>query len=76
MVYLWRFRRFPEKGVDPRSLRILLYLKNHGPHTSREIARTLGYSPNFIRKVLQHLRRLGAVEVYLKPSRGLEDFHE
>ncbi len=74
MPYLWRFRRFPDRGVDPRQLRILIFLRNNGPHTSREIARILGYSPRFIQRTLQYLRRIGAVEVYLKPSRGLEDF--
>ncbi len=74
MVYLWSFRRFPDKGIDPRHMRILLFLKNNGPHTSREIARTLGYAPRFTQRSLQLLRKLGAVEVHLKPSRGLENF--
>ena len=74
LAYLWKFRKFPEKGVDPRHLRILLFLRNNGPHTSGEIARILGYSIKFTRRSLQYLRRIGAVDVYLKPSRGLEDF--
>ena len=76
LVYLWKFRRFPEKSVDPRHLRILLFLKNNGPHTSGEIAHTLGYSMKFTRRSLQLLRRMGAVEVYLKPRKGLEDYEE
>ena len=74
MVYLWRFRRFPEKVIDPRCLRILLFLRNNGPHTSRDIARTLGYTLRFTQRSLQFLRRMGAVDVYLKPSRNLESF--
>ena len=74
MVYLWRFRRFPEKGIDPKQLRILLFLRSNGPKTSGEIARTLGYSMKFTRRSLQILRRAGAVEVYFKPSKGLEDY--
>jgi len=74
MVYFWRFRRFPAGNVDPRHIRILLFLKNHGPHTSSDIARTLGYSAKFTRRSLQFLRKAGAVEVYFKPSRGLESF--
>ena len=74
MVYLWRFRRFPEKGIDPKHLRILLFLRSNGPHTSSDIARTLGYSMKFTRRALQLLRRIGAVEVYFKPSKGLEDY--
>jgi len=76
LVYLWRFRRFPERVADPRHLRMLVFLKNNGPHTSSEIARTLGYSAEFTRRSLQLLRRMGAVEVYLRPGRGLEDFEE
>lgn len=74
MVYLWRFRRFPERGIDPRYLRILLFLRNNGPHTSRDIARTLGYTLRFTRRSLQLLRRMGAVDLYLRPSRDLESF--
>ncbi|MCD6536400.1 MAG: HTH domain-containing protein [Thaumarchaeota archaeon] len=74
LVYVWIFRRFPEGNIDPRQLRILLFLKNNGPHTSGEIARTLGYSAKYTRRALQFLRRIGAVDVYLKPRRGLEDF--
>ena len=76
MPYLWRFKRFPEGVLDPKQLRILVFLKNNGPHTSSEIARTLGYSVQFTRRALQILRRMGAVEVYLKPSRSLEDYDE
>ena len=74
MPYLWRFKKFPEGVSDPKQLRILVFLKNNGPHTSSEIARTLGYSVQFTRRALQILRRMGAVEVYLKPSRSLEDY--
>ncbi|MCS7132920.1 MAG: winged helix-turn-helix transcriptional regulator [Nitrososphaeria archaeon] len=74
MVYLWVFRRFPEESIDPSHLRILIFLKNNGPHTSREIARKLGYSVKYTRSALQLLRRIGAVEVYLKPERGLDSF--
>lgn len=76
MTYLWIFRKFPEGGIDPRQLRILLFLKNDGPHTSLEIAKSLGYSVKYTRRALQLLRRMGAVEVYLKPSKGLDSFDE
>jgi len=76
LPYIWRFKRLPEGVLDPRQLRILVFLKNNGPHTSSEIARTLGYSVQFTRRALQILRRMGAVEVYLKPSRSLEDYGE
>lgn len=49
-------------------------MKNNGPHTSRDIARTLGYTLKFTQRSLQFLRRIGAVEVYLKPGRSLESF--
>jgi len=74
MVYIWSFRRFPDRGIDPKHMRILLFLKNNGPHTSREIARTLGYTLRFTQRSLQLLRRIGAVEVHLQPGRGLEDY--
>lgn len=74
LVYIWIFRRFPEGNIDPRQLRILLFLKNNGPHTSVKIARSLGYSLKYTRRTLQLLRRMGAVEVYLKPRRGLDSF--
>lgn len=76
MPYLWRFKRFPESIADPRHLRMLVFLKNNGPHTSSELARSLGYSVKFTRRSLQLLRRAGAVEVYLKPGRSLEDYGE
>lgn len=76
MPYIWRFRKFPESAVDPKQLRILIFLKNEGPHTSSEIARVLGYSVKFTRRALQILRKMGAVEVYLKPSRSLEDYND
>ncbi len=74
MPYLWKFKKFPEGVVDPRQLRILIFLRNNGPHASSEIARTLGYPVKFTRKTLQLLRRMGAVEVYLKPGKSLEDY--
>jgi len=61
---------------NPRYMRILLYLKNHGPKPSSEIARTLGYSDGFTRRALQFLRRAGAVEVFWRPRKGLESFKE
>ncbi|MEM2593000.1 MAG: ArsR family transcriptional regulator [Thermofilaceae archaeon] len=76
MPYFWRFKRFPEGPLDPRQLRILVFLRSSGPHTSSEIAHALGYPVKFTRKTLQTLRRMGAVEVYLKPSRSLEDYGE
>ncbi|MCC6023337.1 MAG: transcriptional regulator [Thaumarchaeota archaeon] len=76
MPYLWRFKKFPEGVLDPRQLRILVFLRNNGPHTSGDIARTLGYSVQFTRRALQILRKMGAVEVYLKPTRSLEDYGE
>ncbi|MEM1976341.1 MAG: helix-turn-helix domain-containing protein [Nitrososphaerota archaeon] len=76
MPYFWRFKKFPESAADPKQLRILTFLRSNGPHTSSEIARTLGYPVKFTRKTLQTLRRMGAVEVYLKPSRSLEDYGE
>lgn len=76
MPYLWRFKKFPEGILDPRQLRILVFLRNNGPHTSGDIARTLGYSVQFTRRALQILRKMGAVEVYLKPTRSLEDYGE
>lgn len=74
--YLWKFKKFPEGPSDPRHLRLLIFLKNNGPHTSSEIAHSLGYPVKFTRRTLQILRRMGAVEVYLKPSRSLEDYSE
>jgi DNA-binding MarR family transcriptional regulator len=74
LPYLWRFKKFPEGIVDPKQLRILVFLKDDGPHSSGEIASVLGYSVRFTRRALQILRRMGAVEVYLKPSRSLEDY--
>jgi DNA-binding MarR family transcriptional regulator len=76
LPYLWRFKKFPEGILDPRQLRILVFLRNNGPHTSGDIARTLGYSVQFTRRALQILRKMGAVEVYLKPTRSLEDYGE
>lgn len=76
MPYLWRFKKFPEGFMDPKQLRMLVFLKNNGPHTSGEIARVLGYSVKFTRKTLQILRKMGAVEVYLRPGRSLEDYGE
>lgn len=76
MPYLWRFKKFPEGVLDPRQLRILVFLRNNGPHTSGDIARTLGYSVQFTRRALQILRKMGAVEVYLKPTRSLKDYGE
>lgn len=76
MPYLWRFKKFPEGVLDPRQLRILVFLRNNGPRTSGDIARTLGYSVQFTRRALQILRKMGAVEVYLKPTRSLEDYGE
>jgi len=76
LPYLWRFKKFPERVLDPRQLRILVFLRNNGPHTSGDIARTLGYSVQFTRRALQILRKMGAVEVYLKPTRSLEDYGE
>jgi DNA-binding MarR family transcriptional regulator len=76
LPYLWRFKKFPEGVLDPRQLRILVFLRNNGPHTSGDIARTLGYSVQFTRRALQILRKMGAVEVYLKPTRSLEDYGE
>jgi DNA-binding MarR family transcriptional regulator len=76
LPYLWRFKKFPEGVLDPRQLRILVFLRNNGPRTSGDIARTLGYSVQFTRRALQILRKMGAVEVYLKPTRSLEDYGE
>lgn len=76
MVYVWRFIRFPEKTTRPEYMRILLYLKNNGPMTSRELAKTFSIKPNTIRKMLQHLRRLGLVEAVWIPSKTLEDYAE
>ncbi len=76
MAYLWRFLKFPESVSDPRYMRILIYLRNNGPCSSRELAETLGLGYGYTRRALQVLRRMGAVEVFLRPSRGLEDFGE
>ena len=74
MAYLWRFKKFPERIGDPRHMRILIYLKRNGPKTMGEISRNLGYPKDFTRRTLQLLRRMGAVEVFWKPGRGLEEF--
>ncbi len=74
MTYLWKFKKFPEPGVNPRYIRILLYLKDNGPTSSRELAMNLGYSVKAMRRALQFLRRIGAVEVIWRPKRGLEDY--
>ena len=74
MSYLWRFRRVPEPGMDPRYVRILTYLRDHGPASSRDLADALGFSYGFTRKALQFLRRVGAVEVFFRPGKGLEEF--
>lgn len=76
MGYIWRFKRFPEAGIDPRYMRILVYLRNNGPRSSRELAGTLGMSIQFTRRALQVLRRMGSVDVVWRPSRGLEDFED
>jgi len=44
--------------------------------TSRELAKTFLTKPNTIRKMLQHLRRLGLVEAVWIPSKTLEDYAE
>ena len=53
---------------------ILLYLKNHGPRTSREIARTIGYSPKFTRRVLQRLRSWESWRSISSPAGGAKTF--
>ncbi|OYT44126.1 hypothetical protein B6U84_04730 [Candidatus Bathyarchaeota archaeon ex4484_40] len=53
MTYLWKFKKFPEPGVNPRYIRILLYLKDNGPTSSRELAMNLGYSVKAMRRALQ-----------------------
>jgi len=55
-------------------MRILIYLKRNGPKTMGEISRNLGYPKDFTRRTLQLLRRMGAVEVFWKPGKGLEEF--
>ena len=74
MTYLWKFKKFPERLGDPRQMRILIYLKRNGPKTLKEISRNLGYPKDFTRRALQLLRRMGAVEVFWKPGKGLEEF--
>lgn len=76
MVYVWRFRRFPNETLSPENMRILLYLKRHGPQTSRDLAKAFSVKPKTIRRTLQHLRRLGFVEVVWIPSKTLEDYNE
>ncbi|MEM3397870.1 MAG: MarR family transcriptional regulator [Nitrososphaerota archaeon] len=76
MVYLWRFRKFPDTTIPPEYMRILMYLRNNGPKSSREIAKTLGLKPRTIRRILQHLKRIGSVDVVLRPKRTLEDYNE
>lgn len=76
MVYVWRFRKFPETMIEPEYMRILLYLKNNGPGSSREIAKTLGYKAKTIRRILQHLRKIGLVDVVWIPRKTLEDYNE
>lgn len=76
MVYLWRFRKFPDTAIPPEYMRILIYLKNNGLKSSREIAETLGFKPKTIRRMLQHLKRIGLVDVVLKPKKTLEDYNE
>ncbi len=76
MVYVWRFRKFPDKTVSPENMRILLYLKRNGPQTSRDLAKAFSLQPKTIRKTLQHLRRLGFVEVVWIPSKTLEEYDE
>ena len=55
-------------------MRILIYLKRNGPKPLKEISRNLGYPKDFTRRTLQLLRRVGAVEVFWKPGKGLEEF--
>jgi len=74
LTYLWKFKKFPERLGDPRQMRILIYLKRNGPKPLREISRNLGYPKDFTRRALQLLRRMGAVEVFWKPGKGLEEF--
>ncbi|RLG01061.1 MAG: hypothetical protein DRN49_02135 [Thaumarchaeota archaeon] len=74
LTYLWKFKKFPERLGDPRHMRILIYLKRNGPKTLKEISRDLGYPRDFTRRTLQLLRRMGAVEVFWKPGKGLEEF--
>jgi len=74
--YLWRFRKFPEKTLDPRYLRILMFLRDYGPVSSRVVAENLGYGEGFTRRALQFLRKSGAVEVFKASGKGLEDFGE
>lgn len=76
MVYIWRFRKFPETIVEPEYIRILIYLKNNGPKSSREIAKTLGLKPKKVRRILQHLGRIGLVDVVWIPKKTLEDYNE
>lgn len=76
MVYLWRFKKFPESVTNPRYMRILLYLRVNGPKSSRELAKIFNLKPGSMRKVLQHLRKLGLVEVVFIPRESLEYFNE
>lgn len=76
MVYIWRFKRFPESLPSPLHMQVLLYLKNNGPKTSGELARALDSRPEKIRRILQHMRRMGLVEVVWIPSRTLESYDE
>ncbi|MCS7125844.1 MAG: helix-turn-helix domain-containing protein [Aigarchaeota archaeon] len=76
MVYIWRFKKFPESATNPRYMRILLYLKVNGPKSSKELAKIFNLKPESMRRVLQHLRKLGLVEVVLIPRESLEYFNE
>ncbi|MEM0079843.1 MAG: ArsR family transcriptional regulator [Nitrososphaerota archaeon] len=76
MVYLWKFKKFPQEPVNQHYIKILLYLKNNGPKSSKELVEKLNYKPKTISRILQNLRKYGFVEVVWVPKKTLKDYSQ